>query len=157
MSKVEMQSPWVVFARACEVLFECDPDVTVELDNDGPTLTIRVNGDDKAESLSQVLPDVAHFGYVEMPIEVVPSNEDTLTTADHVRRAFAGNPALVGVEECPIVPGGPSLTYALFAPEVVQFACDNAGSPYGVRTATYEEIAKEVLDVDGILVTSELL
>ena len=157
MSKVEIQSPWVVYAKACEALFEYDPDVTVELDNDAPLLTLRVNGDDKAESLSQVLPDVVHFGNVDMPIEVVPSNEDTLTVADHVRRAFAGNPALVGVEDCPVVPGGPSLTYALFEPEVVQFACDNAGSPYGVRTATYEEIAKEVLDVEGVLVTSELL
>ena len=157
MSNLDIQSPWVVYAKACEKLFELDPDVTVEYDNDTPMLTLRVRGEDKAESISQVLPDEARFGNVSMPIDVIPANEDDLSTADHLRRAFAGNPVLCGVEEYPIVPGGPCMTYALFTPSVAQIECDNAGSPYGIRTATLEELAKEVLAVEGVLISSDLL
>ena len=158
MSKMGMQSPWVAYGKLVRELFEKhDPDVTVEFDNEAPALRLYVRGADKAKSMAQVLPCEMTFGGVSMPVEVVPANDVELTMADHMRRAFAGNPVLAGVEERPIVPGGPSLTYALFAPEAVQVACDNAGSPYGLRTATYEEVAREVLAAEGVLISSALL
>ena len=158
MSKMGMQSPWVAYGKLVRELFEePDPDVTVEFDDDPPALRIYVRGADKAESMAEVLPREVTFGGAGMPVEVVPANDVELTMADHMRRAFAGNPVLAGVVERPIVPGGPALTYALFAPEAAQVACDNAGSPYGLRTATYEEIAREVLAAEGVLISSEML
>ena len=152
-----MQSPWVVYAKKLDALFECDPDVKVELGDEDLVLRVFVHGDDKAESISAILPDEMTFGNVSIPIEVIPDNDCELTYIDHLRRAFAGNPALVDVVEAPVVPSGPSMCYALFAPEVVQIECDNAASPYGIVTTTYEDVAREVLSVDGVMVASELL
>jgi hypothetical protein len=152
-----MQSPWVVYAKKLSALFACDPDVRVELGDDDLVLRVFVHGDDKAESISAILPDEMTFGNVSIPIEVIPDNDAELTYIDHLRRAFAGNPALVDVVECPVVQGGPSMAYALFAPEVVQIECDNAASPYGLLTNTYEDIARDVLSVEGVMLTSEAM
>ena len=157
MAEVQMQSPWVVYAKKVDALFECDPDVRVELGDDDLVLRVFVHGDDKAESISAILPDEMTFGNVSMPIEVIPDNEAELTYIDHLRRAFAGNPALVDVVEVPVVPMGPSMSFALFAPECVQIECDNAASPYGLLTTTYEDVARDVLAVDGVMLTSEML
>ena len=155
---VQMQSPWVVYEKAARaVLEDKDPDVTIEYDNSVPVLKLYVRGADKADSMSHVMPCEVTYGGVTMPVEVIPDNDGELTMADHLRRAFAGNPVLSDIVECPVVPGGPSMTYALFEPAVVQIEVDNAGSPYGVRTATYEELAKEVLAGEGVLIASELV
>jgi hypothetical protein len=157
MAEVQMQSPWVVYAKKVRALFEFDPDVRVELGDEDLVLRVFVHGDDKAESISAILPDEMTFGNVSIPIEVIPDNDVELTYIDHLRRAFAGNPALVDVVEVPVVPGGPSMAYALFAPEVVQIECDNAASPYGLLTTTYEDVARDVLSVDGVMVASEAM
>ncbi len=161
MAEVGMQSPWVVYAKEVRVLFEHDPDVIVgeptELGDGGYNLEIRVHGNDKAESVAKVLPEDVEFGNVALHVMVIPDNDGKLTMLDHIRRAFAGNPALVDVMEMPVVPGGPSMAYALFAPEVVQIECDNAASPYGLITTTYEGVAKDVLNVDGVMIASEAL
>lgn len=154
--KTDIQAPWVVWAKEVEALFEYDPDVSVEWDGGTPQVTLRVCGADKAESVSEVMPDEVTFGNVSVPIEVVPDNEGELTPADHLRRAFAGNPALVDVVEAAPYRDMPPLAYALFAPECVQIECDNAASPYGVRTLTYEDIARDVLGIKGVLISSDL-
>jgi hypothetical protein len=158
MAEVQMQSPWVVYAKKVRALFAFDPDVSVMvIDDDVPILKLFVHGDDKAESISAILPDEMTFGNVSMPIEVIPDNEVELTYIDHLRRAFAGNPALVDVVEVPVVSGGPSMSFALFAPECVQIECDNAASPYGLLTTTYEAVARDVLAVDGVMLASETM
>lgn len=159
MAKTEemtMQEPRVVWAKKLMELFALDPDVEVVYEHDTPVVTVYVRGEDKAESISEILPDEVTFSDGTMPVEVIPANSDELTPAEHLRRAFAGNPALVDVVESPVVPKGPALTYALFAPEVAQLECDNAGSPYGLLTTTYEALAKDVLAVDGVLLTSDI-
>ena len=162
MAETKMQAPWVVYTKFVKVLFEYDPDVIVgdwehTPDNDVYKLEILVKGSDKAASIAEVLPEREEFGNVTLEIEVVPDNDDELTMADHLRRAFAGNPALVDVMEVPVVPGGPSMAFALFAPEVLQIECDNAASPYGIVTTTYEDVAKDVLDVDGVMIASDVM
>lgn len=155
MSELKMQSPWVVYAKKLSKLFSNDPDVTVAY-NDEPHVKVYVRGADKAESINEILPCEMTFGNVSMPIDVIPDNEGELTMADHLRRAFAGNPVLVDVIESAVVPGGPSMTFALFAPAIVQVECDNAASPWGVLTTTYEDVAREVLAADGVLISSDL-
>jgi len=161
MAETKMQAPWVVYAKKVAKLFEYDTDVIVsepiELADEGAyNLEVRVSGDDKAESIAKVLPEDVEFGNVMLHIMVIPDNDCRLTMLDHLRRAFAGNPALVDVMEVPVVPGGPSMAFALFAPEVVQIECDNAASPYGIVTTTYEGVAKDVLNVDGVMIASEI-
>lgn len=163
MAEVGIQAPWVVYAKKVKALFEHDDHVIVgepiELADEGAyNLEIRVNGDDKAESVAKILPEDVEFGNVTMHIMVIPDNDGKLTMLDHLRRAFAGNPALVDVMEVPVVPGGPSMAFALFAPEVVQIECDNAASPYGIVTTTYEGVARDVLRVGlGIEIASDVM
>lgn len=162
MAEVQMQAPWVVYAKKVKALFEYDTDIIVdgpiELADEGAyNLEIRVSGDDKAESVAKVLPEDVEFGNVMLHIMVIPDNDGKLTMLDHIRRAFAGNPALVDVMEVPVVPGGPSMAFALFAPEVVQIECDNAESPYGLLTTTYEDVAKDVLRVGGFMIASDVM
>ena len=157
MEKTGMQAPQVVWAKKLLALFECDPDVTVDYSNAECVTRVYVKGDDKAESISEILPCDMTFGNLSMPVEVIPANEEELTVADHLRRAFANNPALVDVIEHEPVPGGAPLTYALFAPAVTQVECDDASSPYGISTYTYEALARDVLGVGGVLISSELL
>jgi hypothetical protein len=162
MAEVGMQSPWVVYAKKVKALFEHDPDVVVdeptELGDGDYNLEIRVHGNDKAESVAKVLPEDVEFGNVTLHVMVIPDNDGKLTMLDHMRRAFAGNPVLVDVMEVPVVPGGPTMAYALFAPEVVQIECDNAASPYGIVTTTYEGVAKDVLRVGlGIEIASDVM
>ena len=162
MAETKMQAPWVVYAKMVKALFEHDPDVIVgeptELGDEGYKLEIRVHGNDKAESVARVLPEDVEFGNIALHIMVIPDNDGKLTMLDHLRRAFAGNPALVDVMEVPVVPGGPTMAYALFAPEVVQIECDNAASPYGLVTTTYEGVARDVLRVGlGIEIASDVM
>lgn len=161
MAEIQMQAPWVVYAKKVKALFEHDNDVIVgeptELGDGGYNLEIRVHGDDKAESVAKVLPEDVEFGNVALHVMVIPDNDGKMTIIDHLRRAFAGNPALVDVMEVPVVPGGPSMAFALFAPEVVQIECDNAASPYGIVTTTYEGVAKDVLNVGGVMIASDVI
>lgn len=152
--EMTMYESRVVWAKKLKKLFALDPDVEVVYDHDTPIVAVYVRGEDKAESISEILPDEVKFASGSMPVEVIPANADELTPADHLRRAFAGNPALQDVVESPVVPKGPSMTYGLFAPEVAQVECDNAGSPYGLLTTTYEDLARDVLDVEGVLIAS---
>lgn len=152
----DMRAPWIVWARKLDALFARDDDVTVVYENDGPIVKVYVRGADKAESMSELLPCEMTFDDVSVPVEVIPANDGELTVVDHLRRVFAGNPAFVDVITESIVPGGPSMTFALFAPAVVQIECDNIGSPWGLMTTTYENIAKDVLTADGVMLTSDL-
>ena len=151
--KLELASPWAIYAGRVKALFERDPKVRVEYDNDAPELKLYVDGAVKAEAIGALLPSEVGFGNVSMPIDVVPSN-DGGDAAGMFRAAFEGNPALVDVMEgC-----GPcgDVSYALFAPEVVQLKEDDISEFCGVTTMTYAKLASLVLDAGGVLVSSAL-
>jgi hypothetical protein len=153
---VSMLSPWQIYANATKALFDGDPDVTVTLDDgDTPKLVIRVHGSDKAASLAELLPEELQFGNVTLAIAVIPDNDCELTVADHIRRAFAGNPLFLDVMEVPLSPQELGATYALFMPSCVQYYTDTLMSPYGATTKTVEEVADEVLELpDGVFASS---
>ena len=151
-----MLSPWQVYANATEALFEGDPDVTVTLEEgDMPKLTIRVHGTDKAASIAELMPEELQFGNVTLAIAVVPDNDCELTVADHIRRAFAGNPLFIDVLETPLTQQTFGAVYALFMPTCVQYYSDDLRSPYGATTVAVEEVARRVLSLpDGTFASS---
>lgn len=151
-----MLSPWQVYANATEALFEGDPDVTVTLeDGDMPKLMIRVHGSDKAASIAELMPEELQFGNVTLAIAVIPDNDAELTVADHLRRAFAGNPLFLDVMEVPVSATEFGATYALFMPQCVQYFSDTLASPYGATTKAVEDVADEVLELpDGVFASS---
>ena len=55
-NKVGLSTPWVTYARKVNALFEEDPEVLVDYENDGPTLILYVENAAKADALEQLLP-----------------------------------------------------------------------------------------------------
>jgi len=152
-------APWDEYTQAAKALFADDPDVTVddavEVDGGDYKVVVRVHGDDKAESISELMPAELTYGNVTLNVEVVPDNECELTVADHIRRAFAGNPLYVAVVEPATSLTTFGATYALFSPECVQYYSDDLRSPYGATTCVVEEVARKVLSLpDGVFALS---
>lgn len=154
-----MMSPWDEYVQAAKSLFEDDPDVVVEdatlLESGDYRVVVRVHGDDKAESISELMPTELTYGNVTLYIDVVPDNEAELTVADHIRRAFAGNPLYIDVVEPTTSLTTFGAVYVLFMPSCVQYYSDNLGSPYGAITVAVEEVARKVLNLpDGVFASS---
>ncbi len=149
MSEFGKSAPWITHFKRLDALFGGDPDVTVDYGDgtDGsPLVTIRVKGNDKAEAIDRIVRSDVEFGNVTVRVSVVPSNDDDISLSESVRRAFQGNEAFVDVVTMR-TPQGFETAYAVFEPEVVQYFDDDTSSLFGIATETYEQIAKEVLDL----------
>ncbi len=154
-SQTKLSPPWVTWAREAMALFEHDEEVTVELDEDAPSLAIRVTNAIKADALAQIVPTEMQFGNVTLGIAVIPANEEA-TDEQVWRWAFDGNPALAGTD-VEALPDGSPATFALFAPECAQWFADDLTNPLGLQTKTYEQIARDVLVAGSVRITSDVI
>ena len=143
-------SPWALYAAKMEALFELDEEVIVTYDNEERKVLLLVDNPAKADALSKIVPEAVEFGDEKLAIAVVPAN-DELSQAQVIRQAFEGNPVLADVLEVEAL-GGIN-TFALFEPDVTQFRSDDIQSPWGVSTMTYEQLARDVLNL-GTFVSS---
>ena len=141
-----------------KALFEQDPEIHFDFNDEDDELIMRVDNPTKAAALDELLPGSVKFGDVTLYITVVPGNV-TYTKADLFRIAFTGNPAFSFVEsinddETISFPAN----YCVFKNEVVQFPADDLSSYYGVKSTLYEDIAKEVFDGrhDGVYFCTDL-
>ena len=150
--KLDASAPWIEHYRKIDALFMLDEDVEVAYDDDTRTVTIHVKGADKADAFEQKIRHEVEFGNVTLHVRVVPSNDEP-SEEDYIHNMFAGNDLLSGTATEDVYGG--TVTYALFQPTVLQYWADNIGSPYGVKTVTAEQVAKDVLDLDAYI-TSDL-
>ena len=154
--KATLSPPWVTFYREIEALFENDPDVLVQYGAthggddavEEPEVTVYVEGSDKADALTQLLPAERTFGDVTLRLSVVPANEKEETRAELFARAFAGNPALSYVASLEGVMTNP-MYFVVFRNQVVQYWNDNLGDINGNVSTLYQEIAEDVFGGDG--------
>lgn len=154
-AKIKMSSPWVTLLNEYVAMFGDDPDIKVESRNDGMTIRLLVSNSDKADALTQLLPDHYDFGTVTVGIEVVPDNGFDTARSSLFVRAFANNPVLSRIITLSDVFASP-ITYVVFRKEVVQFWNDNLGDPHGNVSTLYQDLAGDVLgDQDGILYCTE--
>ena len=145
--RLGLSSPWITYFRKIEALFDKDPEVMVDFEDDTCTLKVYVDNQGKAEAIDALLPDFIDFGNVEMTIQVIPAN-GTDPRLELFRKAFEGNGAVVGIEtvddSIPLLGGN---SYVLFAPEVVQYFTDDLSTYDGFESTLYEDIASELLSV----------
>lgn len=150
---VGIYSPWVMFSKEVNALFENDPEVAVEFDNDRYNLILRVDNPEKAEALSMILPQKKVFGTVVVTITVVPPNQHEWK-AKYFEKAFEGNDAfahLTIVQELPDAYISNPIAYCVFKKEVVQYGADDLSSESGMRSTLYQDLAKDVFgDVPGV-------
>lgn len=142
--KLGIATPWMTWAREIHEMFKDDPEVSVEFDNDALELTLKVANATKADALGRIMPLEKQFGNVKVKVTIVPANED-MSDAEVVRRAFAGNPAVLSVETIQDV-FGTEISYVLFLPKVVSFPNDDLSDINGCTHTLYQDIARETFD-----------
>lgn len=143
MDKVGISSPWMTFARKVNAMFENDPEINVQYDEEANVIKLFVDNSAKADALSQILPAEKEFGNVKIGIEIVPANEDS--PAALFRTAFAGNPVVDGIEVVPFAENAP-VSYVVFARQVVSFFNDDMSDYFGAESTLYEDLARDVFD-----------
>ena len=54
--KMELSAPWEIMVKKMQALFEPDPRVHTEWNEEDKVLTLRVDGQKKADALTRLLP-----------------------------------------------------------------------------------------------------
>lgn len=147
--KLKLSTPWVTLSRQFEAMFGDDPDIKVEyVDGDGEyAIKLYVEGSDKADALTELLPTEYGFGNVVVNVKVIPANK-TQKKEDLYRAAFEGNPAFSYAVTADGIFTNP-VTYVVFKNKVVQFWNDDLGDVNGNETTLYEDIASKLFVLDG--------
>ena len=155
MSNIKLSSPWVLYYREVEALFAEDPEVRTSLDEDTCTLKIFVdNNPNKAEALTQLLPEYKKFGNIALKIEVLPSNVKATSKVDLFRKAFSGNPAVSYMKTVDLIF---KANYIVFKNKVVQYYADNLGDINGMHSTLYQDIAQDIFgSEEGIYYCTDL-
>ena len=163
MATICKSSPWVVYYREVQALFSEDSSIKVFLDEENYELDIYVDGQNKAEALSMLLPSEKVYGNVTLKINIIPSNVE-VTEHGQVSTyrkalikhsdifmtfsiAFSDNSALAFLNESTI-PGGAKVCYVVFVKKVVQYFSDDLTDYFGLTSTLYQNIAKDVLKED---------
>ena len=145
MNKVHISSPWVSYYRELQALFGADPDISVIYDEDNNVVKLYVDGQDKADALSQLLPAEKDFGNVTLVIEIIPDNSEP-TLLSLYKKAFNGNPIVSYIVTVDDIMTNP-FSYIVFKNKVVQYFNDELGDINGNKNTLYQEIAKNVFDL----------
>lgn len=152
--KLKMSPPWIIYYRELEALFGQDPDIKLELDEDAPMIKMYVDGQDKAEALSQLLPPSKRFGNVELNVNIIPANKIKNDKVSLFQKAFDGNPILSDIK---IAIQIFSNNYIVFKKEVVQYFNDDLGDYNGICSTLYQDIAKDVFGcLEGIFFCTDI-
>lgn len=140
-TNVKISPPWITYTNSVKAIFEKDPHVEVTYSNEDATLFLLIEGTEKFNAISALLPREKTFGNVTLTIDI-EQKDNQLGNADLFKAAFNGNEALVDFESFD-TPFGPQ-HYAIFKKEVVQFYDDNLGDINGLKSTLYENIAREI-------------
>lgn len=152
---LKLSPPWTIYMRKINALFGEDPDVLVQYEEDENTINLRVNGQDKADAISKILPTEKAFGNVVLKINVIPSNKPE-TKLETFRKAFEGNPIFSYAVAIDTGMTSNTFNYFMFKNKVCQFFGDSLSDPNGNISALYADIASEIFeDSDGILFSTD--
>lgn len=148
MENQKLSPPWNEYVNKIKALFGKDPDIKIEYKD--MNMILRIDGTDKYDALSRLLPKKLNFGGAELVITLIPANRNNDDVRQNVKNAFKGNPIISRFKDVTGIAGNP-MTYIAFGKEVVQYYNDNIGDLNGNRTTLYEQLAREVFgDVDGV-------
>lgn len=145
--KVALSAPWVTYAREIGAMFDDDPAIKVEYDEENVEVKLYVEGVKKADAISQLLPVEKAFGGVKLKITIIPANE-TLSANKQKQLfldAFEGNPAFETAVAVEGVFSNP-ITYVVFRKKVVQYYNDDLGDINGICSTLYQDIAKNIFE-----------
>lgn len=145
-TNLNLSAPWVTFVHEVQALFGEDPAVNVAFHEDNNILYLFVNGDEKADAITKLLPEEKKFGNVTLKIQVVPANTGKENAEQIFRKAFEGNPVLSYIKTISDGDIFGGACYVVFKKKVIQFFDDNIADVNGNRTTLLQEIAKDVFE-----------
>ena len=137
-----LSAPWVKFYKEIVELFKDDPGVKIKYNSDDYVIDLYVEGQLKADALTELLPATKEFGNITVTINVIPADVDKADKTQLFKAAFEGNPVVSAIETI-AAPFG-DLTYVVFENRVVQFFNDDLSDINGNCSTLYQEIAREV-------------
>lgn len=146
-NKLKIAPPWITYYNEIEAMFGEDPEIKIEYNEDENVINMYVNGQEKADALTKLLPAEKNFGGVSIYTKVIPANkEDALV--DTFYKAFKGNPVFSFVKS---VDGFmiPHVDYVVFARKIATFYDDNWQDVYGNRNFLYEDVARDIFEEAG--------
>ena len=157
---ITLSSPWITFYRELRALFEKDPDIEIDYDDDQKEINLYVDNEEKAEAISVIVPYSRTFGNVTVFVNVIPANDvdnyvfnHDKITIETFETAFEGNPTFEYVYTSQKLP----ISYVIFKNKVVQYFNDALNDVHGLCSTLYQEIAKDVFgQYDGIYFCTEL-
>lgn len=139
--ELNMVSPWVEYLNQIDAFFKEDDDVNVDYDSEAMVIKIYVDGDSKAEALSQLLPTSKKFGNVEVKINIIPANQHDTSRVGLFRKAFEGNKAVSYIQTVSGVSTN-DFNFIVFNPKVVQYYNDDLSDINGLCSTLYQDLAK---------------
>lgn len=149
--KTHISSPWNSYVHKLEAFFEGDPNVKVEYDSDNYTVKLMVNGVEKSDALTQLLPDKIIFGNITLKILVIPANNAEKSRAELFRAALRGNSIFDGIIDLSSSIVESPMVYVMFKKEVAQYFDDNLADPYGNNNCLYQDLAYQIfVNKEGI-------
>ena len=147
MANMKISPPWITYLHQMETLFAGDEDISVEYEEEENKIVLRVKGTDKANALSELIPQEKAFGNVTVKTVVIPANTAP-NRADLIEMALKGNSNFVGMTRIKGVVAG-DMNFAVFAKKVAQFWNDNMGDLHGNESCLYADLAREIFGGDG--------
>lgn len=158
MAKLQLSPPWDIHYQKIMAMFGQDSDVHIVYDRDELEIKLYVEGNKKAEALSELLLNEVDFGGNCLRIVVIPSN----VVCDYMSEnkyytAFQSNPAFRYARTYRQAFASNDLTYVVFANKVVQYFTDSLGDIHGLCSTLYQEIAKDIfVKEDGVFFCTDV-
>lgn len=139
---MKLSSPWIIYFNQIKTMFSEDPSVKVLWDGGNYSIELYVDGEEKAEAISQLLPQTKQFGNIEVTITVVPANKLKDSKISLFQKAFEGNKAVVDITTFD-TPFGTN-SFVVFTPKVVQYYNDDMYDLNGICSTLYQDLAKSL-------------
>ena len=163
MAMLKLSSPWVIFYREVNAMFEHDDEIHVLFDEDANEIKLFVDNATKADALTRLLPTVKQFGNVELKLTVIPADGgkpqfemDNLDIDELFELAFEGNEAYCFSETIHGIIMN-NVTYVIWKKEVVQYFTDNIGDYHGITSILYQDIARDIFyNLEGVYFCTDI-
>ena len=147
--RLKLAPPWITYINKLQALFDGDPAIAFNIDNENCRVVLAGYNGDKNAALLKLLPSEKKFGNItwEIVIDGPIANRAFTSNKELFEVAFDKNPAFA---YC-VAPAQEGyffvdFTYVVFKNCVVQFFNDNLNDAHGIISTLYQDIAAEIFE-----------
>lgn len=154
---MQLSPPWYAYHRKVLALFGGDPQIHIKdlaaLDEGKYAYMILIDDAKKARAIKTILLKEIYIGNITIQATILGPDEDLIQSAstDAVtlfNDAFSGNP--IFDKAITVHFGGQTFNYCIFKKVILQFWNDDMSDYYGNFNGLPSDVAKEILDTEGV-------